>query len=101
MKLLPHWRPKSSIEKIYIIYSMKIIKTKFKDLRIIKHNKFSDHRGFLNINYNRKFIKWDSFVFDYISHSKKNVFRGFHFQYKKQQSKLISVIKGEILDLCN
>ncbi len=77
---------------------MKIIKTKFKDLRIIKHNKFSDHRGHLKINYNRKIINWDSFVFDYISYSKKNVFRGFHFQYKKQQSKLISVIKGEILD---
>ena len=30
--------------------------------------------------------------------SKKNVLRGFHFQYKHQQSKLVTVIKGEILD---
>ena len=75
---------------------MKIIKTKFKDLRIIKHNKFSDHRG-LNINYNRKFIKWDSFVFDYVSHSKKMFSEDFIFN-TKTTIKLISVIK-EILDL--
>lgn len=77
---------------------MKITKTKFKDLRIINHKKVSDHRGFLKFNFNKKIINWDNFIFDYIAYSKKNVFRGFHFQYKNQQSKIISVIKGKILD---
>ena len=31
--------------------------------------------------------------------SKKNVFRGFHFQIKKQQTKLIYVAKGRVLDI--
>ena len=30
--------------------------------------------------------------------SKKNVIRGFHFQYKFQQIKYITVLKGKILD---
>ena len=77
---------------------MKIIKTKFKDLKIIKHNNFADKRGFLKFTYNKKIINWDNFIFDYIAYSKKNVFRGFHFQYKNQQAKLISVIKGKVLD---
>ena len=78
---------------------MKIIKTKFKDLRLIKHKKFSDHRGFLKFNFNKKIINWDNFVFDYIAHSKKNVFRGFHFQTKNKQSKYVNVLKGKILDI--
>ena len=40
----------------------------------------------------------EGFVFDYHTNSKKNSLRGFHFQYKHQQSKYISVIKGKILD---
>ena len=30
--------------------------------------------------------------------SKKNVLRGFHFQYKFQQAKFVTVLKGKILD---
>ena len=77
---------------------MKIIKTKFRDLKIIKHDSFADKRGFLKFTYNKKIINWDNFIFDYLAYSKKNVFRGFHFQYRNQQAKLISVIKGKVLD---
>ena len=30
---------------------------------------------------------------------KKNVFRGFHFQFKNKQSKYVNVLKGKILDV--
>jgi dTDP-4-dehydrorhamnose 3,5-epimerase len=77
---------------------MKIINTGFKDLKIIAHKRHSDSRGSLRETYNKKIINWDKFVFEYSTISKKNVLRGFHFQYKHQQSKLVTVIKGKILD---
>ena len=77
---------------------MKIIKTRFKDLKIILHKRHKDARGSLRETYNKKKMNLDNFVFEYTTISKKNVFRGFHFQHKYQQSKLVTVIKGEILD---
>ena len=76
---------------------MKIIQTKFKDLKIIKHDKFKDKRGYLRITHSQKLIR-KNFVFEYHTKSKKNSLRGFHFQYKHQQAKYVSVIKGKILD---
>jgi dTDP-4-dehydrorhamnose 3,5-epimerase len=77
---------------------MKIIKTKFKNLLIIKQPKFKDHRGNLRITYHDKKINFNKFIFDYAVKSKINVLRGLHFQYKNQQAKLISVLKGRIFD---
>ena len=77
---------------------MRIINTGFKDLRIIVHKSHSDFRGSLRETYNKKIINWDKFIFEYATISKKNVLRGFHFQYKQQQAKLVTVIKGKILD---
>ncbi|MBA1337335.1 MAG: dTDP-4-dehydrorhamnose 3,5-epimerase [Pelagibacterales bacterium] len=77
---------------------MDIINTKFKGLKIISHKRNSDSRGSLRETFNKKFIKWDDLVFDYATISKKNVLRGFHFQYRNQQVKYVSVIKGKILD---
>ena len=77
---------------------MRIINTRLKDLRIIAHKSHSDFRGSLRETYNKKIINWDKFIFDYATISKKNVLRGFHFQHKYQQSKLVTVIKGKILD---
>ena len=77
---------------------MKIINTGFKDLKIIAHKRHLDFRGNLRETYNKKIINWDKFIFEYATISKKNVLRGFHFQHKHQQSKLITVIKGKILD---
>ena len=77
---------------------MKLIKTKFKDLKIIKLKRNNDSRGYLAETYNKKLIGGKELVFDYKVISKKNIFRGFHFQYKFQQVKLISVLKGKILD---
>ena len=77
---------------------MKLIKTKFKDLKIFKLKKNLDYRGYLSETYSKKLIKGKDLIFDYKVVSKKNVFRGFHFQYKFQQIKFITVFKGKILD---
>ena len=76
---------------------MKILKTKFKDLKIIKHKTFYDKRGFLRITHNQKKLN-KKFIFEYCTTSKKNSLRGFHFQYKFQQAKYVTVLKGKILD---
>ena len=77
---------------------MKIIKTKFKGLLIIKRPTYVDNRGFLRELFEQKKFK-KKFVFDYFSLSKKNVIRGLHFQYKDPQTKIISVISGKIFDV--
>ncbi len=77
---------------------MKIIKTKFKDLIIVKQKNNIDKRGSLREIYNKKVLKKGNFVFEYCTISKKNSLRGFHFQYKFQQAKYVSVLKGKILD---
>ena len=77
---------------------MKVINTKFKDLKIISHRKNSDPRGFLRETFKKKIIKWNDLIFDYFTTSKKNVLRGFHFQSKFQQAKFVNVLRGKIFD---
>ena len=77
---------------------MKIIKTKFNELRIYKKDTFKDTRGytrelFLDKSINKKF------PFDLVSLSKKNVIRGLHLQIKKPQAKFITVLKGKVFDV--
>lgn len=77
---------------------MNIKKTKFKGLLIIKQKNNKDNRGNLRETFNNKILN-KRFVFEYCTVSKKNVFRGFHFQLKNTQSKYINVVKGKILDI--
>ena len=77
---------------------MIIKKTKFKDLLIIKQKNNKDRRGILRETFNNKILK-KKFIFEYCTTSKKNVFRGFHFQKKNKQAKYVNVVKGKILDL--
>ena len=76
---------------------MKIIKTKIKGLIILKQKNNIDLRGNLRETFNKKILN-KSFVFEYCTTSKANALRGFHFQYKFQQAKFVSVLKGKILD---
>ncbi len=76
---------------------MKIIKTKFKDLLIVKQKNHSDPRGHLREIFNHKILK-KKFIFEYCTTSKSQALRGFHFQYKFQQAKFVNVLKGKILD---
>ena len=77
---------------------MIIKKTKFKDLLIVKQKNNTDPRGNLRETFNDKILK-KKFIFEYCTTSKKNVFRGFHFQLKNKQSKYVNVVKGKILDI--
>ena len=77
---------------------MKIIDTKFKDLKIIEQDSYKDKRGFLRVTHKEKISKKKNFVFEYCTNSKKNALRGFHFQHKFMQAKYVSVIKGRIMD---
>ena len=76
---------------------MKILKTKIKDLLIIKQKNNIDRRGSLKEIFDKRILN-KNFIFEYCTTSKKNALRGFHFQHKFQQAKFVSVLKGKILD---
>jgi len=77
---------------------MRIIKTKFKDLVLIQSKNHKDSRGYFREVFIKKLLN-KNFVFDCMSMSKKNVLRGLHFQIKKPQGKLLTVLDGEIFDV--
>lgn len=76
---------------------MKIIKTKIKDLLIVKQKNNLDKRGGLRETFNKKILK-KKFIFEYCTTSKAGALRGFHFQHKFQQAKYVNVLKGKIMD---
>lgn len=83
---------------------MKIQKTKFKEVYLIKSKIYTDTRGYFFESYKKKVfnkIFRKSFVQDNLSKTvKKNTFRGLHFQKNPfPQAKLLTVIKGKILDV--
>jgi len=77
---------------------MKIVKTKIKDLLILKNKIYSDKRGFFREVFKEKNLNI-KFIFDCFSYSKKNTLRGMHIQLKKSQAKMITVVNGKILDV--
>ena len=77
---------------------MKIIKTKFKGLKIIKSKIYYDNRGYFREIAKKKILD-KNFLFDCMSQSKKNVLRGLHFQKKNPQAKLVTVAYGKIFDV--
>ena len=77
---------------------MKKIKTKFKDLFVVKTKVFKDNRGWLKEEFQKKFIN-KNLVFSVVPNSRKNVLRGLHMQTKKPQDKFLSVVKGRVLDV--
>ena len=77
---------------------MKIIKTEMKDLFILQGKKFVDKRGWLKETFKESYFN-KKMVFSITSKSKKNVLRGLHLQTKKTQDKMITCLKGKILDV--
>lgn len=65
---------------------------------LIKKKRFFDDRGFFQEIYLLRELKI-KIRFTAIAHSKKNVIRGLHFQKPGKQTKIISVVKGKILDV--
>ena len=78
---------------------MKIISTKFSELKVIKSKNYRDSRGFFKEDFKKKFFKNTKFVFGCSSSSNKNVIRGLHLQTSFPQGKYVSVLKGAILDV--
>ena len=83
---------------------MKIIQTNINDLYVIQPKVFFDDRGYFFESFNEqefnKKFPYINFCQDNIVKSKKNVLRGLHFQSGSfSQSKLVTVIKGKILDI--
>tara|TARA_Y100000591_G_C21694644_1_gene624981 strand:+ start:171 stop:695 length:525 start_codon:yes stop_codon:yes gene_type:complete len=77
---------------------MKIIKTKIKDLLIIKKETYIDSRGFLRELYKEETLS-KKFKFEILSSSKKNVIRGLHLQKVNSQGKYVSVLNGKAFDV--
>ena len=77
---------------------MIITKTKFKNLIIIKNNKYDDSRGHFKELIRENLLN-KKFPFVVMSFSKKNVIRGLHLQTKQSQGKFVTVIKGGVFDV--
>ena len=77
---------------------MKVTKTSFKDLIIIKNKSYKDKRGYFKELLRENEIR-KKFPFLVMSYSKKNVIRGLHMQQRKSQGKFVTVIKGKIFDV--
>ena len=77
---------------------MKLENLKIKGLKLIKSKIYRDKRGFLREVYKNKLLN-DSFLFDVMSYSRKNVLRGLHIQTQNSQAKIITVTHGKILDV--
>ena len=77
---------------------MRKIRTHIKGLYIYEGEKFNDSRGWLREVFKRNYFNKNN-IFTIVSKSKKNVLRGLHLQKKNSQDKLITVLKGKILDV--
>jgi dTDP-4-dehydrorhamnose 3,5-epimerase len=77
---------------------VKIIKTKIKDLLIIKKETYKDKRGFLRELYRENLLS-KKFIFEILSNSNKNVIRGLHLQKKNSQGKYVTVLNGKAFDV--
>ena len=64
--------------------------------------RIEDNRGFFIKDYSKEVfqnaIPNIHILETFYSFSKKNVFRGFHFQYKVPQLKIVTCIKGRVID---
>ena len=83
---------------------MEIKPTPLKDCYVIHHDLHGDDRGYFMEAFNR--IRFKKFELDFsveqinIAQSKKNVFRGLHFQLDPfAQTKIVLVLSGAVIDL--
>jgi len=82
---------------------MEIHSTKFNEVVVISPRIFQDPRGyffetFQSERYKENGITCD-FVQDNLSCSQKDTLRGLHYQHPCGQAKLVSVVRGEVLDV--
>lgn len=82
---------------------MKVEELKIPGMILITLKKYADNRGFFMEIYRRsifsEFGLSSEFVQDNRSFSTKNILRGMHYQIKKPQGKLLSILRGKIFDV--
>jgi dTDP-4-dehydrorhamnose 3,5-epimerase len=82
---------------------MKIITTPLEGLLVIEQRCFQDERGFfLELFQNERYQEagiLEQFVQDNQSRSIKDVLRGLHFQVKRPQAQILTVLRGRIFDV--
>lgn len=83
---------------------MKIIKTIFEKVLLIEPKIYHDNRGYFFESFKSNFLEKETgeawnFVQDNVSHSKKNVIRGMHYQLVIPNAKLVRVSNGKIYDV--
>jgi dTDP-4-dehydrorhamnose 3,5-epimerase len=82
---------------------MRFVPTEIPDVIVIEPTVFGDARGFFCETYHRE--KYAAagidvtFVQDNHSRSRQGVLRGLHYQIRRPQGKLLSVMAGEIFDV--
>ena len=82
---------------------MQVKNISFEGLLIIEPDSFKDERGFFletfqSARYREAGII-DDFIQDNQSRSAKGVLRGLHFQVRRPQAQILTVIRGEIFDV--
>jgi dTDP-4-dehydrorhamnose 3,5-epimerase len=78
--------------------------TNISELYIINPSIYKDSRGYFFESFQKKRYKdllgiEEDFIQDNLSFSKRNALRGLHFQRRKPQGKLISVLEGTVFDV--
>jgi dTDP-4-dehydrorhamnose 3,5-epimerase len=82
---------------------MNVIKTAIPGVLIVEPNLFGDARGFFMELYHEKRYAGSGiaqrFVQDNLSRSAQGVLRGLHIQNPRPQGKLVTVLRGSVLDV--
>ena len=82
---------------------MNVIESDLPGAIIIEPKVFGDERGFFMESWNGRRYEEAGlpgrFVQDNLSHSIHGVLRGLHFQNPNPQGKLVSVLRGEVVDV--
>lgn len=82
---------------------MEIESLEIEDVKLIKPRRFTDDRGYFEQSWHKQQYKDAGidveFVQDNLSYSKNGTLRGLHYQLKKPQAKLVSVVSGRVFDV--
>jgi len=82
---------------------MKFLATALPGVTVVEPDVFGDARGFFFEGYNQQKFQAAgidvTFVQSNVSRSSRGVLRGLHYQWRKPQGKLVSVLEGEVYDV--
>ncbi len=82
---------------------MNVVETAIPGVLIVEPDVFDDDRGFFTELYRAERYRASgisgAFVQDNLSRSEKTTLRGLHFQVRKPQGKLVTVLSGAVLDV--